>query len=69
LLHLAVSLHGQRQLVYVASSADADSHGWQLQQVAFSCQQYLLQPDSGAVTLQQQHVLTQQSGDNPVQRP
>ena len=64
-LHLALSLHGQRRLVFLAANADASAHEWQPRQVAFSRQHYLLQPQSGCILLPQEHVLTQQRGKIP----
>jgi len=62
LLHLAVSLHGERQLIYHAANLEGCTGMWQPHQVAFSCQPYLLDPISGRVLLLQEHVLPQKSG-------
>ena len=62
LLHLALSLHGHRQLIFHAASAQDCSGAWQRRQVAFSCQQYMLGTEGGGVSLMQEHVLTQRCG-------
>jgi hypothetical protein len=62
LLHLALSLHGHRQLIFHAASAQDCSGAWQRRQVAFSCQHYMLRPEGGVVSLMQEHVLSQQCG-------
>jgi hypothetical protein len=63
LLHLALSLHGHRQLLFHAASAQDCSGAWQPRQVAFSCQRYMMRPEGGGVSLMQEHVLTQRCGE------
>ncbi len=72
MLHLAGSLHGRRELVFDAAScegADATGGGaWLHRQVAFSCQRYLLQPESCRVSLPRGHVLSQSCGEADARR-